>query len=711
MTDAPSLSQPEPRYDVFVSYAGEDRDDVVEPLIGALEDRGLRVWQDRSEITLGDDFRVSIEEGLRTSRFGVVVLSPSFYGKPWPEKELSAFHALERVIGDKRILPVRHAMTVKEFTLAWPLLGTRAHATTGDGPDAIADEVVRAVDAHREKKQGGRPSRLVNVPLGSAHFVGREVDLERVAELLVDPKPLRITASIHDLAGIGKTELALQLAHSLAKEGRFPGGIYWFVAENPDLTPTWGTAIADALGLPQLPPAERAALAIRTLGRKTEPMLLILDNVGAWRKDNQPAPLPDGTHVRILVTTREARLGGNRFRHVPLGVLDEDAARELLLSLAGRTPEDLGDVDALLAHLDGHALAVELAGTYLGEYPEETAQGYLALLREGAIPAEDVADLTRYERTARQAFQAHWNALDDGHRAAWRVAAQFQPGGASVDLLELAGVDARQRRTLRRTHLIESASTGRWTMHRLVRDFGLRAGTDDDRRHAQEQFVRACMVRAEAIDLATGFRVYVPERAQFDAAILRAEESLGTEDEDFSRFLSTIGTALQSMGDYRASRRLHERALASDLENLGEDHPSVAASRSNLALVLQDLGDLESARKLLERALAAALENLGEDHPSVATSRFNLAQICRAEGDLAAAFDFLERTLAGELRSLGLENPSLAYTRALLAEVLDRLGDGKRARREAREAARVVASQPEGSQFRVAVERLVRDLL
>lgn len=203
----------------------------------------------------------------------------------------------------------------------------------------------------------------------------------------------------------------------------------------------------------------------------------------------------------------------------------------------------------------------------------------------------------------------------------------------------------------------------------MLRDFGRRTGTDSDQRDAEQKFVRACIGRSEAIDLAAGFRVYVPDRAQFDAALARIGEVLGEESEEFPTFLGKIATALNSMGELRESRRLHERALASDLENLGEDHPSVA------------------------------------------TRRFNLAQICLAERDFAAAFAFLEQTLAGELRSLGRENPSLAYTRALLAVVLDHLGDRKRARREAREAARVVASQPEGSRNRALVEKLVGDFL
>jgi hypothetical protein len=52
-------------YDVFVA-----------PLVAALQSHGMSVWYDRFAIRLGDDIRARIDEGLRSSRFGVVIVSP-----------------------------------------------------------------------------------------------------------------------------------------------------------------------------------------------------------------------------------------------------------------------------------------------------------------------------------------------------------------------------------------------------------------------------------------------------------------------------------------------------------------------------------------------------------------------------------------------------------------------------------------------------------
>jgi hypothetical protein len=71
-------------YDLFVSHASEDKAEVVEPLVAALEERQLRIWYDRQQIGLGNDFIQGINRGLAASRVGVVVLSPSFI-KRWPQ--------------------------------------------------------------------------------------------------------------------------------------------------------------------------------------------------------------------------------------------------------------------------------------------------------------------------------------------------------------------------------------------------------------------------------------------------------------------------------------------------------------------------------------------------------------------------------------------------------------------------------------------------
>jgi len=71
----------EKEYDVFISYACEDKEVIAAPLARALKKKGFRVWFDDSEIFPGDSLRQSIEIGLRKSKYGIVILSEHFFIK------------------------------------------------------------------------------------------------------------------------------------------------------------------------------------------------------------------------------------------------------------------------------------------------------------------------------------------------------------------------------------------------------------------------------------------------------------------------------------------------------------------------------------------------------------------------------------------------------------------------------------------------------
>lgn len=60
--------------DVFLSHATSDKSLLAEPLYRALLDAGVSVWYDKAEIKWGDSLLGKIEEGLRSSRYVLVLL-------------------------------------------------------------------------------------------------------------------------------------------------------------------------------------------------------------------------------------------------------------------------------------------------------------------------------------------------------------------------------------------------------------------------------------------------------------------------------------------------------------------------------------------------------------------------------------------------------------------------------------------------------------
>jgi len=135
---------PTSEWDVFVSHASEDKESFVHPLAEELTRLGLRVWYDKFTLKLGDSLREKIDYGLRYSRFGVVVLSPHFFSKDWPKKELDGLVALE-VDGRKVILPVWHNVTRDDVARYSPILAGRLAVSTSRGLDNVVSEIRRAI--------------------------------------------------------------------------------------------------------------------------------------------------------------------------------------------------------------------------------------------------------------------------------------------------------------------------------------------------------------------------------------------------------------------------------------------------------------------------------------------------------------------------------------------------------------------------------------
>jgi len=132
------------KYDVFISHASEDKESVARPLALALGNLGLRVWLDEFELTLGDSLRRTIDKGLASSAFGVVVLSPAFFEKEWPNKELDGLVAREDG-KNKVILPIWHNLTHADVLRFSPPLADKLAASTSSGVDVVAKKVLAAV--------------------------------------------------------------------------------------------------------------------------------------------------------------------------------------------------------------------------------------------------------------------------------------------------------------------------------------------------------------------------------------------------------------------------------------------------------------------------------------------------------------------------------------------------------------------------------------
>jgi hypothetical protein len=134
------------RYDVFVSHASEDADPFADTLVAELQQRRLRVWYDGERMGHGSAMIEKINDGLRSSRCGVIVASPHYFQKTYTKPELGAL--MNAVLRDdaRKLLPVLYQMSQEELFAVHPLLANLINIDAAvHDPAEIARMVAAAV--------------------------------------------------------------------------------------------------------------------------------------------------------------------------------------------------------------------------------------------------------------------------------------------------------------------------------------------------------------------------------------------------------------------------------------------------------------------------------------------------------------------------------------------------------------------------------------
>lgn len=133
-------------YDVFISHASEDKDDIVRPLAAALVAENLAVWFDEFELRIGDSLRRKIDQGLAKSRVGLVILSRSFINKGWTNYELDGI-VTRSIDGQQILLPIWHNISKQEVI---------------DYSPSLADKVARSTATHTVEEIAGEIAKLIH---------------------------------------------------------------------------------------------------------------------------------------------------------------------------------------------------------------------------------------------------------------------------------------------------------------------------------------------------------------------------------------------------------------------------------------------------------------------------------------------------------------------------------------------------------------------
>ena len=270
---------------------------------------------------------------------------------------------------------------------------------------------------------GKRESASGNLPANLSSFLGRERELEELAQIANESRLLTLVGP----GGIGKTRLAIEFARLL--ETSFPDGA-WLVdlsalERGSDVWP----AIAEALLIPSLPGLEPRVQLLERLHNVRAILLMdncehVLDPIA-----NAVTELGSACGELFLINTSRGTLGieGEAIYEVPCldsrseWRIGESAAARLFIDrgrLANRrfnpTRAELGSVERICASLDCMPLAIEIAAAQLRQHT-------LASIESGISKPLDLHSSsfrrrTGRHRTLRQAIEWSYDMLDQNTR-------------------------------------------------------------------------------------------------------------------------------------------------------------------------------------------------------------------------------------------------------------------------------------------------------
>ena len=128
-----------PEFDVFLSHANQDKEEIVESLYISLKKLGVNIFYDKESLDWGDNWKSKIIEGTNKSEFAIIVISENFFGREWTEKELQEFLNRQNRVGQKIILPILHNTTIDQLYKKYPLVADlQAISTESHSCDEIA---------------------------------------------------------------------------------------------------------------------------------------------------------------------------------------------------------------------------------------------------------------------------------------------------------------------------------------------------------------------------------------------------------------------------------------------------------------------------------------------------------------------------------------------------------------------------------------------
>ena len=543
---------------------------------------------------------------------------------------------------------------------------------------------------------------LHQLPPRPQGFVGREADLAKLRKLAHSGGV--VLAGLRGMGGIGKTALALTLAHEWAPQ--FPDAQLFLDANGTHPYPPSARKLMEQVVLAfhptvNLPDDDLAITALYRevlMGKKA---LILLDNA---RDAAQVNPLIPPVGCALIVTSRQNfMLDG-----IPLFSAERLSDFEAAALLREYNPA-LTDAETteLVRFCAGLPLALRLAGAHLaldsaerGDAPD--VAGYLRKLRRSRLATLDADAGDAGEVTISETLRLSEEQLPEREREAWRKVGVFRASFDARAAEAIAGAEESMLNQFARHNLLVIASNDRYEINNLAAEYACAQLTAEVLAALHLAHARHYTSVAEEADglylkghVDAALALFDRERAQVEAAYAWLA---GRTDETAARQLLALVDAVAYTSDLRFDLRQRIAWLESQLRAariIGDRHGEGNAL-GNLGIAHRQLGD---ARKAIEfygqrliiareigdrRGEGNALGNLGNAHADLDDAR---QAITFYEQQLAITREIGDRRGEGNaLGSLGIAHRQLGDTRKAIdfygqrliiaREIGDRRGEG-----------------------------------
>ncbi|MEV0145436.1 MULTISPECIES: BTAD domain-containing putative transcriptional regulator [unclassified Nonomuraea] len=531
----------------------------------------------------------------------------------------------------------------------------------------------------------GPPRRSTFLPYDIPDFSGRSAELER----LVDDYRGPAVVTIDGMAGIGKTTLAVHVAHRLA--ARYPDGRLFIDlrAHTAGREPVDAAAALEALlrqlGVPadRIPvtPAERSALWRAELADRR--VLVVLDN--AFDAEHVRPLLPGHSDTLVLVTSRRRLVDLDGAHALSVDVLDEADAAELFERIVGerarQEPEAVREVLRLCGHLP---LAIRISAARLQHRPRWTVSYLAGRLRDHRRLLDGVS----------AAFTLSYEQLHEAEQHMFRLLGLVP--GRDIDAYgaaALAGIPEEEAEELLEAlldaHMLLQLEPGRYTFHDLLREHARSIAEDDG---AVLRLLTYYLHRSRAaVDRlfpdSLSQREGIPQPDAPIAPIRDAAEAIAWLDAERSNIIATavhgpeicLGMLALAMRPYLDRQAHHDDAITLHTLSLQRSRKLgrrefEARALTDLAWTYWRLGEYERAEEHARQALDAC-----EEAYERARALLTLGNVALRRRQDTQAKQFLKQAL--DLTRIGADTWGEAHVLGILALVLERAGRPEEARR------------------------------